>query len=90
MPGFKQCSAERYDEMLGVLPPRAMSGWGFLVGEPVTHRVCGMTGATRPTFAAFQRVEGRYYEGPDMTFPEWQELSPGNVLGLWDRLGPCP
>lgn len=29
-----EVTEERYDEMLGVLPPEIMTGLGFLVGEP--------------------------------------------------------
>jgi hypothetical protein len=81
MSDWQECSAERYDEMLGVLPPERMSGWGFLVGEPSSHRRCKITGDVRADYAAFQRVEGRCYAGPNLTIPEWLELSPATVLG---------
>lgn len=38
-------TADKYDEMLNVLPPAAWIGGAFLVGEPVDH--CPTTGAPR-------------------------------------------
>lgn len=80
MTHWRKCTAERYDEMLGVLPPERMSGWGFLVGEPASHRLCAVSHRVRADYAAFQRIAGQHYEGPNMTVPEWLELSPGAVL----------
>jgi len=34
----QRATPERYDEMLGVLPPERMATNGFLVGEPVDHQ----------------------------------------------------
>jgi hypothetical protein len=46
-----------YDEMLNVLPPRAMSGSGFLVGEPDHSNEFGES-----VYAAFSRTgDGRYF-----------------------------
>jgi hypothetical protein len=41
---IKECSEARYDEMLNILPPRLWLAYGYLVGEPVTHRKCTVTG----------------------------------------------
>jgi len=49
-------TAERYDEMLNVLPPAAWIGGAFLVGEPIDH--CFATG--RPRFEAYWQ-QGRTY-----------------------------
>lgn len=68
---IKECSEQRYDEMLGMLPPAHWTGKGFLVGEPSTHRRCKVTGRTAPTFAAFFYAFGRYFEGDDMTVKEF-------------------
>lgn len=77
---WKRCNAERYEEMLGCLPPRVMSLLGFLVGEPSTHRRCAVSGDVRATYAAFVQDGGQYYEGPDLTFLEWRDLELADVL----------
>lgn len=80
MSKWNEVTEERYDEMLGCLPPRLMSGHGFLVGEPFTHRTCTVSGNVLPDWAAFVHVNGRYFEGPNMTVPEWRALNPMTVL----------
>jgi len=60
---IKECSEERYDRMLGILPPTVWVGKGFLVGESHDHRKCKITGKTAPTYAAFFAAFGKYYEG---------------------------
>ncbi|MEK7994733.1 MAG: hypothetical protein AAB403_13095 [Planctomycetota bacterium] len=74
MSKFTECSAERYDEMLGVLPPALYTSYGFLVGEPFDHRKCKVTEVIRATYAAFVFHDGKYYEGPNMTAPEFRKL----------------
>jgi len=66
---------ERFDEMLGVLPPAMWLAHGFLVGEPWDHDRQG-----RPRFAAFVQVDGVYYEsaGP-MTGPEFRAFQASDV-----------
>lgn len=58
---WKLTTEERYDEMLGVLPPEVMTGYGFLVGEPFSHRTCRVSGEIEPTFDAFMRIDERYF-----------------------------
>ena len=58
MTTFKEVSEERYDEMLGCLPPVAWVGKGFLVGEPWDHNEAG-----QPRFAPFISLNGKFYEG---------------------------
>lgn len=74
MTTWKRCTEARYDEMLGCLPPRVMTGRGFLVGEPFNHRRCKETGHMLPTYEAFVQINGVYFEGPTMTMPEWRAL----------------
>lgn len=50
---------ERYWEMLEVLPPAAMGGGGFLVGEPCDHHA--ITG--QPRYDGFREWHGKFYEG---------------------------
>lgn len=69
---FKECPEDRYDEMLGCLPPAVMDGKGFLVGEPFDHRVCKVTGRFLPTYAAFIRHNNKFFEGPNLTAPEYR------------------
>ena len=62
---------ERYDEMLGVLPPASRSGNAFQVGEPTDHR------NGRPTFASFKRVGDQYFESEEsLTFAEFKAEFP--------------
>jgi hypothetical protein len=68
---IKDCSEERYDEILGVLPPTVWVGKGFLVGEPHDHRKCTITGEIAPTYAAFFAAFGKYHEGDPMTVAEF-------------------
>lgn len=80
---WEEVSAERYDEMLGVLPPEIMTGLGFLVGEPSTHRRCTISGNVAPDFQAFARVAGRYYGARQcMTIAEFKRATPGRVVEL--------
>lgn len=72
MSDFKECTEGRWHEMLGVLPPALWIAKGFLVGEPFDHRTCKVTGDTRATYAAFIQHNGKYYEGPNMTGPEFK------------------
>jgi hypothetical protein len=69
---FKECTAERYEEMLGVLPPALWLAKGFLVGEPFDHRRCKVTGAIHPSYSALIHYGGKYYEGPNMTGAEFR------------------
>lgn len=65
-----QVSEERYDEMLGVLPPAVMTGFGFLVGEPMDHNSQG-----RPRFSAFVQAGGNFYEAREpMTVAEFKTV----------------
>ena len=67
----KECSSERYFERLYVLPPAVWIGKGFLVGEPIDHRKCQVTGMVLPIYAAFFFANRKYYEGEAMTMPEF-------------------
>jgi hypothetical protein len=76
---IKECTEERYDEMLGILPPAMMSSNGFLVGEPFDHRVCKVTGNISPTFAAFFQKGETYYEGDNMTIAEFRAFNVADI-----------
>lgn len=69
-----EVTEERYDEMLGVLPPALMIGDGFLVGEPSDHRMCEVTGNNyTPTWAAFVHIGPAVagtWRGPQTKFYE--------------------
>ena len=69
---WKEVDEARYDEMLGVLPPALWIDKGFLVGEPANHRRCTVTSVVRATYAAFINHGDKYYEGPNMTMPEFR------------------
>ncbi len=53
---WTETTAEKYDEMLNVLPPAAWIGGGFLVGEPWDHDSSG-----RPRFEAYIHTAGKHY-----------------------------
>lgn len=55
---WRPCSAERYEDMLNVLPPAAHERGGFLVGEPWDHDA----GNWQPRYAAFRRQGAAFYE----------------------------
>lgn len=79
---FTEVSAERYDEMLGVLPPIAWLDKGFLVGEAWRHNDEG-----QPMFAPFVTQAGRFYEGSEpITVADWRKLDPRPLLPrlAWD------
>ena len=59
---WKECTAARFYEMLGVLPPAYQDHMGFLVGEPMSHRGCRVAMQIAPTFAAFITHNDKYYE----------------------------
>lgn len=57
---WEPVSMERFNEMLGMLPPATMTGYGFLVGEPMDHHP--IFGFAR--YAAFVQIghDGPCYE----------------------------
>jgi len=62
---WKCTTKSRYWEMLEILPPACMQHNGFLVGEPVNHRVCAVREIVQPTFTAFVEIggiDGQHYE----------------------------
>lgn len=67
---WEPTTQERYYEMLEVLPPAAMLGGGFLVGEPWDHDA----GNGQPRFQAF-RQRGDVFEASDrpMTRAEFRK-----------------
>lgn len=74
-PTWKEVSAERYDEMLNILPPLAWSEKGFLVSEPFSQTVDGQT-----TYAAFVHHAGRYYEAEgSITLAAWRAFDPRSI-----------
>lgn len=69
---WQETTQERFDEMLGVLPPASMSGGGFLVGEAMNHR------DGRPTFEAYLERDGQFFVSKDdVTFAEFKAEFPG-------------
>lgn len=78
-----ETTEERYDEMLGVLPPEAYTSLGFLVGEPNDHVRCSVTGRIAPNFQAFAQFGGKFYEAVEcMTIPEFRKVTRAEVLSL--------
>jgi len=54
----KEVTAEKYEEMLGCLPPERMTSNAFLVGEPVCHNSEG-----KPMFDLYFTEGEKYYYG---------------------------
>lgn len=76
-----EVSEERFDEMLGVLPPEAYTSLGFLVGEPNDHVRCSVTGRLAPNFQPFAQIAGKFYEGAIcMTIQEFRKVAAADVL----------
>lgn len=53
---FKECTEDRYTEMLEILWPASWLGHGFLVGEALSHR------NGFPVYAPFVKHNGKFYE----------------------------
>ena len=73
-PFWRESTQENYDYALGVLPPIDFEdGHSFLVGEPMTHRVCTVTGDIRPTYEGWTYVDSKFYVATeDLTRPEFK------------------
>ena len=66
-----ETTADRYSEMLGVLPPAFMGNFGFLVGEPWDHHAV----SGEPRYSAFRYISGKYIESDrPMTIREFKAL----------------
>lgn len=48
-----ETTEDRYDDMLGAVPPINFGGSYFLCGEPVSERKCLITGGIGSTYDAF-------------------------------------
>ena len=67
-----ETTLEKYDEMLGCLPPAVCNSGGFMVGEPHDH--CAKTGKAR--FQAYVHIKGKYYAASrPMTIAEFKLLT---------------
>ena len=52
---------EKYEEMLEILPPIDFNGESFLVGEPVTHRNCAISGYPESTYDGYVFRDKQYW-----------------------------
>jgi len=78
---WKQVSSDRFDDMLGVLPPVAFTGSGFMVGEAWTHRI--VDGREYPAYAGFKHIEGKFYEClAPLTVTEFKAVTVADVVGV--------
>lgn len=80
-----RCDADRYDEMLNVLPPALLwTGGAFLVGEPADHDVL----SGQPRFDAFWHIgESYWHSSRPITRDELKEAMAKRV-GQADALKP--
>jgi len=68
---WTETTSEVFYDMLGCLPPAAMIGNGFLVGEPYDHDASN----GKPRFDAFKEEDGKYWSSSrPMTRTEFKEL----------------
>ena len=76
---WKEVTEERFDEMLGALPPIAFSHSGFLVGEAWTHRI--INGRERAAYMGLKRFDGKFYEClAPLTVDEFININRNEVL----------
>jgi uncharacterized short protein YbdD (DUF466 family) len=74
---WRQTSEAKYNEMLGILPPAYMDGYGFLVGEPMDHNFCAVSGVVMPRYSAYVKKGKRYYASVSpMTYAEYRKYVP--------------
>jgi len=74
---WREISEDRYDEMLGMLPPASHRADGFLLGEQYSHRLCTVTGKPAQTWLAFVTAGGRFFEGSQaITTAEFRAVNP--------------
>jgi hypothetical protein len=73
---WNKTTEKTYWEMLEVLPPEAMTGFGFLVGEPMNHNAQG-----QPCFEAFvEWPKGKFYVASEpMTIAEFKAIKPQEI-----------
>jgi len=65
---WEETTAERFNDMLEVLPPAAWHGGGFMVGEPYDHHAT----SGKPRFQAYRKKDGKYFAASrPMTFTEF-------------------
>jgi hypothetical protein len=80
-PTWTEVSADRFNEMLGVLPPAHHLTFGFLVGEAYTHRKCHVSKRTLPAYRAYIERGQRYYTCSEpLTIPEFREVLPHEII----------
>lgn len=79
---WKEITEAKYWEMLEVLPPAVMTHLGFLVGEPLDHGFCPVTGLFGARFEAFAEVRGKYFVADKpMSVSGFQSLSLRDIEG---------
>ena len=74
---WKPTTEKWYWYSLEVLPPEYMGPQGsFLVGEPVDHRKCEITGHIAPTWAGYREPSKDVFEATSrsVTIDEFKEL----------------
>ncbi|MDP3598898.1 MAG: hypothetical protein Q8S75_18080 [Nitrospirota bacterium] len=77
---WKPIPATHYDELLEDLPPALMAHNGFLMGEPMIHRACRVTGQLRPAYLACLSLRGQCYEAHEpYTVDEFRALTPSEI-----------
>jgi hypothetical protein len=77
---WKPIDESRYWEMLGMLPPAAQTGIGFLLGEPYSHRLCTVTGNGAATFSAFAEHAGAFFEAArPLTVAEFRRVTAADI-----------
>ena len=84
---WSRSTSEKYWYALEVLPPAVMNFGGFLVGEPMDHATCAVTGEVLPRYEGWLErgaeklpeggwSEGRFYvSSRPLTLPEFRKAA---------------
>lgn len=72
----EKITAERYREMLEVLPPARWIGGSFLVGEAMSHDDDGQA-----RYAYYFRRGDQHFHGPDLTIAEFEAKHDEPITG---------
>jgi hypothetical protein len=75
---FVEITAEKYDDMLNILPPILWAGGAFMVSEPNDHRKCRAKPDEwmYPTYHGYWQLDGKHYAADtDLTVAEFKAIT---------------
>lgn len=79
---WKEVTETIFDNALGVLPPLAWHGKGFLLGEAWTGKTCSIAGENKQAYHAFAHVRpGQWLEcSAPLTVAEFKAMTVQEIL----------